>query len=130
MASFDRKAFLSVPTGSSSLELSLQTNHYALTLGPSTHIFSYGASEECTLICMGNNDYGTKTTHRERFTPFFKNLSQGLKFAVEIRNKAWLDERFAEAPQYGEHAPAHRDAQYTVSPTQEIESENHKLFAA
>jgi uncharacterized protein YecE (DUF72 family) len=68
--------------------------------------------------------FETQAEFLQRFTPFLKKLPQGLKFAVEIRNKAWLDDRLAEAPQYGERSPARRDAQYTVSPTQEIESDN------
>ena len=39
VASFDRKAFLSFPTGSSYLELDLSLNHYSLESNPSTHIF-------------------------------------------------------------------------------------------
>src|ERR1019366_6863583 len=39
MASFDRKAFLSLPTGSSYLECPLGNNYYSLYTGPSTEIF-------------------------------------------------------------------------------------------
>jgi uncharacterized protein YecE (DUF72 family) len=39
MASFDRKAFLSLPTGSSYLECSSNNNYYSLYPGSSTHIF-------------------------------------------------------------------------------------------
>ena len=39
MASFDRKAFLSLPTGSSYLECPLANNYYSLYTGPSTEIF-------------------------------------------------------------------------------------------
>jgi uncharacterized protein YecE (DUF72 family) len=31
-----------------------------------------------------------------RLTPFLKKLPKGLKFALEIRNKSWLNEEFAE----------------------------------
>ena len=39
MASFDRKAFLSLPTGSSYLMYSSNNNHYSLYTRSSTHIF-------------------------------------------------------------------------------------------
>jgi hypothetical protein len=39
MASFDRKAFLSLPTGSRYLECFYKNNHYSLNPDPSTHIF-------------------------------------------------------------------------------------------
>jgi hypothetical protein len=39
MASFDQKAFLSLPTGSSYLECPSENNYHSLNTGPSTDIF-------------------------------------------------------------------------------------------
>lgn len=39
--------------------------------------------------------FKTQNDFLDRLIPFFKKLPQGFKFAVEIRNKEWLDAQFA-----------------------------------